>query len=165
MLNAETTLSGLSEADFQRGQHLGMWVLLPPDNLEVLKRGLEEVDANGFHLINRALILDVPIADVKSPDWEMRVKPITDELHRIANMISHKGEVRMTTALVGKPEKPMIAEFFSVKPISETDNVLMMTFVQLAKGFLHKNSRKVPVYVSDLSSPFAPKSIGEVVNG
>lgn len=165
MFNAETetTLRGFNEVGFQREQHLGMWVLLPPDNLEVLKRSLKGVDTDGFHLINRALILDVPIADAKSPDWEVRVKPITDELHKIAKMIFQKGEVRMTTALIGKPEKPMIAEFFSVKPISETENVLMMTFVQLAEGFLSKNHRKVPVYATDLNSPFAPKSIGEVV--
>lgn len=164
MSSVETTLSGFSEAGFQQEEHLGMWVLIPPDNLEVLKSGLKGVDTDGFHLINRALILDVPIADAKSPDWEIRVKPITDELHKIAKMISQRGEVRMTTALIGKPEKPMIAEFFSVKPISETENVLMMTFVQLARAFMSKNYRKVPVY-SDPSSSFAPKFIGEVVGG
>jgi hypothetical protein len=164
MFNAETTLGGFNEAGFQREKHLGIWVLLPPENLEVFKKNLSDVDADGFHLINRALILDVPIADAKSPDWEIKVKPITEELHKIAKMISQKGEIRMTTALVGTREKPIIAEFFSVKPISETDNVLMMMFVQLAKGFLPKNYRQVPVYSTD-SGAFAPKFIGEVVGG
>lgn len=166
MFNAETTLSGFNEVGFQREKHLGMWVLIPADNLVILKKSLSGVDADGFHLINRALILDVPIADVKSLDWEIRAKPITDELHKIAKMISQKGGIRMATALIGKPEKPMIAEFFSVKStnVEATDNVLMMMFVQLAKGFLPKGQRQVPVYSTD-SGAFAPKFIGEVVGG
>ncbi|MBI5356487.1 hypothetical protein HZB78_02640 [Candidatus Collierbacteria bacterium] len=162
MSEGETTLGRFNQVDFQPEKHLGMWAQASADNLEIFKRSLSDVEVDGFHLINRILILDVPIADVKSPDWEIKAKPITDKLHKIAKMISSKGEVKITTALVGERERPMIAEFFSVKPISETDHVLMMTFVQLARGFLPKNYRQIPVYSSIDSGAFAPRFIGEV---
>lgn len=159
-----TTLGKYNEAGFQPENHLGMWVKIPAANVDLLRKNYQEVESDGFELIDMALILNTRIDDITKEDWELRVKPVTDQLHKITDMINEKGEVRIRTAKIGTPEKPMIAEFFFVKPTKETINVLMMTFVQLSKGFLPRTLKKIPPYVSELGTNFSPKFIGEVVN-
>lgn len=164
-MDIETTLGKYSEAGFQPNKHLGMWVKIPEVSLDNYKKNLFGVETDGFHLLDMALILDVPLVVAQSKDWELKIASTMAQLHEYANSFSQKGKIRMTTAKIGFPEKPLIAEFFSVYNDGETDNVIMMAFVQLAKGFLSaKRLKVVPPYQPDLSSSFPPKLLDEVAS-